>query len=90
MSSSLTYVAHVSRRVIKFGGIGLISFLFLWSGLTAAIKAYRAAHPPYVAPTVRFGTLNKIVFPEKNFEKKNFTAELPNDRFPKYKDQILL
>ncbi len=85
--SSLTYVAYVSRRVIKYGGFGLVGFLFLWSGLTAAVKAYKAAHPPYVAPTVRFGILNKVVFPEKQFEKKNFTAELPNDRFPKYKDQ---
>lgn len=85
--NSLTQVAYVSRRVIKFGGIGLVIFLFFWWGLTASIKAYQAAHPPYVAPTVRFGTLAKIVFPEKTFENKNFTAELANDQFPKYKDQ---
>jgi hypothetical protein len=85
--NSLTQVAYISRRVIKFGGIGLLVFLFFWWGLTVAIKAYQAAHPPYVSPTVRFGTLGKIVFPEKSFEVKNFTAELANDRFPKYKDQ---
>ena len=85
--NSLTQVAYVSRRVIKYGGIGLVAFLFFWWGLTAAVSAYRAANPPYVAPTVRFGTLDKIYFPEKEFEKKNFIAELANDRFPKYKDQ---
>lgn len=85
--ASLTYVAYVSRRVIKFGGIGLVGFLFFWWGLTAAIAAYRAAHPPYTAPTVRFGILGKVVFPEKNFEKKSFVAELPDDKFPTYKDQ---
>ena len=85
--NSLTQVAYVSRRVIKYGGIGLVGFLFFWWGLTASIKAYQEAHPPYVAPTVRFGTLGKIVFPEKTFEKKNFTAELPNDSFPSYSDQ---
>lgn len=84
---SLTSVAYTSRKVIKFGGIGLIGFIFLWWGATTAIKAYRAAHPPYVEPTVRFGTLGKIVFPEKIFEKKTFTVELPDDRFPEYKDQ---
>lgn len=85
--NSLTQVAYVSRRVIKFGGIGLVGFLFFWWGLTASIKAYQAAHPPYVAPTVRFGTLDKIIFPEKSFEKKTFSAELANDKFPTYKDQ---
>jgi hypothetical protein len=85
--ATLTYVAYVSRRIIKYGGVGLIAFLFFWWGLTASIAAYRKAHPPYSAPTVRFGILGKIVFPEKTFEKKNFTAELADDKFPKYKDQ---
>lgn len=85
--SSLTEVAHVSRKIIKYGGIGLIAFLVLWTGGVAAIKAYRAAHPPYMAPTVRFGVLNKITFPEKQFETKSFTAELPEDKFPSFKDQ---
>jgi len=84
---SLTSVAYTSRQIIKYGGVGLIGFLFFWWGLTAAIKAYRAANPPYIAPTVRFGTLDKIVFPNKSFEKKTFVTELANDRFPKYKDQ---
>lgn len=85
--NSLTQVAYMSRKMIKFGGIGLIGFLFFWWGLTASIKAYRAAHPPYVAPTVRFGILDKIVFPEKEFTKKTFSAELADDKFPEYKDQ---
>jgi len=85
--SSLTEVAYTSRRVIKFGGIGLLSFLFLWWGMIEAIKAYRKAFPPYVAPTVRYGILDKVVFPQKEFQKKSFAAELPNDSFPKYKDQ---
>lgn len=62
-------------------------FLLLWVGIGAAIKAYQKAHPPYMAPTVRFGVLDKIVFPQKEFQKKNFRAELPNDEFPTFKDQ---
>lgn len=85
--SSLTEVAYISRKVIKYGGVGLIGFLFFWWGLTATVKAYKAAHPAYVAPTVRFGTLDKIVFPEKSFEKKSFTTELANDAFPTFGDQ---
>ena len=85
--ATLTYVAYVSRRIIKYGGVGLVIFLISWWGLTAAIAAYQAAHPPYTAPTVRFGNIGKIVFPEKTFEKKNFVAELADDKFPQYKDQ---
>ncbi len=85
--SSLTEVAYASRKIIKFGSLGMGVFLLLWVGIGAAIKAYQKAHPPYMAPTVRFGVLDKIVFPQKEFQKKNFVAELPNDEFPVFKDQ---
>lgn len=77
----------MSRNLIKYGGIGLVVFLFLWTGMTAAIKAYKAAHPPYTPPDMRFGILPKLVFPEKTFEKKEFTKALPGDVFPKFSDQ---
>lgn len=85
--SSLTEVAYVSRRVIKYGGVGIVVFLFFWWGLVAAVKAYKAAHPTYVAPTVSFGVLPKIVFPDKSFEKKTFTTEMANDTLPSFSDQ---
>lgn len=85
--ASLTLVAYYSRNIIKRGGLILVLMAFSWWGLSAAAKAYRAAHPPYVAPTVRFGIIDKIVFPEKTFEKKTFTTELANDKFPSFKDQ---
>lgn len=84
---SLTQTAHVSRNLIKYGGSGIIVFLILWTLLVAGVKAYRAAHPPYTPPTVRYGILPKIVFPEKIFEKKELVLELPNDSLPKFKDQ---
>lgn len=84
---SLTYTAYVSRRIIKYGGLFVGGFTLLYMGISAGIAAYLAANPPYVAPDVKFGVLPKTVFPEKTFEKKAFTAELPNDTFPKFKDQ---
>jgi len=84
---SLTSVAYTSRNVIKYGGVGLVGFLFFYWGMGLAIKAYQMAHPPYVAPTVRYGVIDKVFFPEKEFQKKEFVAELPNDAFPSYKDQ---
>lgn len=85
--ASLTHTAYMSRNLIKYGGSGLVVFLILWSVITGAIKAYKAAHPPYIPPTVKYGMMPKIVFPEKQFSKKNFTFEFPNDSAPKFKDQ---
>ena len=85
---SLTYTAFVSRRIIKYGGVFVGFFTFGYILIVAGVTAYLKAHPPYVAPDVKFGLLPKTVFPDKTFEKKNFTAELPNDKFPVYKDQV--
>jgi hypothetical protein len=84
---SLTYTAYVSRRIIKYGGFFIGGFTLIYMGISAGIAAYLAANPPYTPPDVKFGVLPKTVFPEKTFEKKLFTAELPNDAFPKFKDQ---
>lgn len=85
--SSLTHTAYMSRKIISFGSVGLVAFLVLWSVLTSAIKTYNIAHPAVIPPTVRYGRLPKIVFPEKQFNKKTFSLELPNDTFPKISEQ---
>ncbi len=84
---SLTETAHTSRLLIKYGSIGLAGFLIFWSLATAAIAAYRAAHPPYTPPNIRYGLLPKIVFPKKKFDPKSFSLELANDSWPSFSDQ---
>lgn len=84
---SLTTTAHSSRILIKYGGIVVVFLAVSYALVVAGIKAYIAAHPPYIAPTMKFGILPKTVFPDKKFEKKNFTMALPNDSFPKMSDQ---
>lgn len=84
---SLTYTAYTTRRLIKFGGVFVIGFTVIWMISSAAIAAYKAAHPPYVAPDVKYGILPKIVFLNKSFDKKTFTAELANDSLPTFADQ---
>lgn len=83
----MTYTAHVARRSIKYGGIFIVGFTVLWMTVSAGVKAYKAAHPPYVKPNVKYGILPKTVFPEKQFEKKTFGVEFPNDKVPQFKDQ---
>lgn len=85
--SSLTYTAYASRKIIKYGGVGLIAFVLLWSISSISITAYKAAHPRYIQPTVKYGALPKVVFPEKPFENKNFSFEFTNDKIPTFSDQ---
>lgn len=84
---SLTQTAYSSRNLIKYGGVGIIAFGLLWSIGSISIKAYKTAHPTYVAPTVRYGILPKNIFPKKDFIKKNFTFEFANDVTPSFSDQ---
>lgn len=85
---SLTEVAYTSRKAIKFGSIILVLIAIIWPIYMAFVAAYKNAHPPYTPPTVKYGILPKIIFPEKKFDKKNFTFEMPNDEFPVFKDQF--
>lgn len=84
---SLTQTAYMSRNLIKYGGVGLIAFVLLWSIGSLSIKAYKLAHPKYIAPTVKYGVLPKNVFPMKEFTTKNFTFEFTNDVTPTFSDQ---
>ncbi len=84
---SLTQTAYTSRKIIKFGGIGLITISLLWSFSKVLYKAYTVANPPYYPPTVAYGVLPKITFTEQKVDSKTFTFELPNDEIPTFSDQ---
>ncbi|MFA7301224.1 MAG: hypothetical protein WC069_02870 [Candidatus Shapirobacteria bacterium] len=85
--ATLTYTAYISRKIIKFGGVGVLGIVIIYWFFGLVWAAYLAANPPYMAPTVRFGVLPKIIFSEKAIAKKDFSLELPNDTFPEFKDQ---
>ena len=85
--ATLTETAHIARNVFKYGGVGVLGFIFLQWAVSTGIRAYIAAHPPYVAPTMRYRKLPKMQFPAKTFVAKKLTLELPNDAFPKMSDQ---
>jgi len=80
--SSLTQTAHIGRISIKYGSIGLIIFVILWSSITTAIKNYQK-NKLENTPDVRYGKLPAIIFPQKDFQTKTFSLELPKETFPK-------
>jgi hypothetical protein len=84
---SLTQTAYTTRNLIKFGGMGIVAFTILWMLITTSYKVYRSSHPVYNAPTVKYGVLPKIVFPDQTKTTKNFTFELANDAVPAFDDQ---
>lgn len=85
---SLTFVADTSRKIIKFGGVGVLGLALVWTLVSTGLKIYRAANPPKVAPTVRYGKLPALVFPSKEVANKSFSKELAGDEFPKLTDQM--
>ena len=85
---SLTQTAYVARNTIKFGSIGIVAFSLLWMIATTGYKLYKSNHPTYYAPTVKYGVLPKITFPEKTATAKKFTFELANDDVPSFDDQL--
>lgn len=81
--ANLTITAYYTRKLIKYGGLLLAVVLLLQWSIAAALSAYKKAHPPEEIPTVRFKKLAPIIFPQKEFDKKQFTFELPGDELPK-------
>lgn len=91
MAANLTIVASASRKTIRYS-IYLIFFLTIarafWSG-TKSI--YKAIVPPKVPPpTVKYGILPKIAFPNQieNLPKITYAIETPTGSFPNFGPQM--
>lgn len=80
----LTVVAYNTRRIIKYGSIGIVTLL-VFLRLFSAFRAYwKKKHPPPPPPpTVQFGKLPKLKFKETSnlptltYKLGNVTGTLP-------------
>jgi len=86
--ATLTEASVTARKVIKFGLIGFVVITILWYLGTALVKYYRAMNPaPLSDPTVDFGQLPKINFPESTSRPK-LALELPTGSVPLFVDRM--
>lgn len=86
--ATLTEASVTARKVIKFGLIGFVGITILWYMGTALIAYYRSINPaPLPNPTVDFGLLPKINFPELNTRPK-LILELPTGNIPVFVDRL--
>ena len=86
--ATLTQASITARKVIKFGAIGFVIITILWYLGGALIKYYQSINPaPLPDPTMDFGQLPKIVFPE-SVSRPKLSLELPTGSIPTFVDRM--
>ncbi len=86
--ATLTETAYYSRKIIKFGGIGVVAFLILRSLLLAGVAYYRKLNPPPPPPpTVLFGRLPELVFPDSSAQVLSYKLETVTGTAPDLGDR---
>lgn len=90
--TALTRTAHISRKGIKYVVLGLILFLAARMAVNAFVTYWKATHPaPPPPPTVGFGVLPKIRFPEADdAQPKEYVLETANGTFPTFSDRAVV
>ncbi len=86
--ATLTEASAVSRKAIKYGGIGFVGITFIWYIGVALVNWYIALHPPaQAAATVDFGVLQAVNFPA-NTTRPKMSLELPTGVIPNFPDRM--
>lgn len=84
MASSLTQIAIITRKVVRYGIFFVIFLIVGRIVLTSAVALYKKMFPPPPPPpTVTYGKLPKIPFPDKTSPANlNFTLETAEGGYP--------
>lgn len=87
--TNLTRTAIMARKIIRYSIYGVIGIVVLRYSLLSAIRIYRYFFPsPPPAPTVEFGRLPKLPFPEKDMpDGLTYTLQTPTGELPVTPDQ---
>lgn len=89
--ATLTETAYYTRRIIKWGGIGLVVFIVVRFFFFMAVDYWRLLHPPPPPPpTVAFGRLPPIVFPESTKLVESLKLETVSGGVPEISDRATI
>lgn len=88
-SPSLTDVNQIGRQALKWGIIVLVGYMVLKMLFSAFISFWKATHPaPPPPPTVGYGKLPKIEFPQTELTKpESYALETATGGFPQFPDR---
>lgn len=87
--ASLHETAHYSRIGIKYGSIALVVMIvgrFVLGIVSDVYKAMFPEAPP--PPTVGFGIIPEVVFPELNSGQFSYVLETPTGTIPEFQDRM--
>lgn len=88
--ATLTEITYMGRLVVKFGSIAIVLLMVGRVTLDTAIAVWKALNPePPPPPTVGFGVLPKLRFPDRvNIVKPDsYVLETANASFPDFGDR---
>ena len=87
--ASLTQISIITRKSIRYSLYGIIGIIVARAIILTGIKIYRYYFPePPPAPTVAFGKLPTLPFPDQSRpEGITFTLETPEGSLPKLSEQ---
>lgn len=86
--ATLTEVSSVTRKIIKFGSISFVLILLLRILILGGIAWWKVTHPPPpTPPTVAFGKLPKLEFPENPSAPGEYELQMPTGEFPNFSDR---
>jgi len=87
--ASLHETAHYSRFAIKYGAIVLAVMIVGRFALGVAVNVYKAIFPEAPEPpTVGFGIIPKVVFPEMNSGDFTYRLETPTGMISEFQDRM--
>ncbi len=86
--TTLTQAAFAMRKIILFGGFGLLTLIVGRVFLEAAVAYWKATHPePPPPPTVGFGILPKLVFSEQENPTLTYKLDMTSQRLRPFSDR---
>ncbi len=87
--ATLTEISIISRKIIRYSIYAVIIIVIARFSLTLGKNIYKKLFPPKPEPpTVAFGKLPTIPFPERPESDLKYTLELPEGTLPKLTDQV--